>query len=450
MGDFIHTADTHLGYHQYHRSEREADFATAFTQVIDHAIDRDVDAVVHAGDLFHDSRPSTRTIQTALTQLRRLADANIEFLAVVGNHDGTYDAQWIDIFSELGLAIHLGTDPHTVAGTAFYGIDHIPESQRKTLSYDFTPHDAQHAVLVLHGLVAPLSPHGTWDADQLLGHSPIPFDAVLLGDDHAPRSERIDGTLFTYPGATERTAIDQRRSRVCNVLEIGTGPSPVWIEQIELDTRPHVFLELDLDEHEGEQRVRDALAAEDLTDAVVAVWIEGEGGEITPAALEEYGKQQGALVVRVRDLRELDYDLDAIDVSFADPDAAVQERLRATGLSVVAYEIEQKVRDLDGYPKSTLTERIETEVDDWLETAIDEFDQPADIDEPAANREEFAPPAQPTSDTATEEATTENAAPPDDPSTDQPPDEGEPPGPDESDPEIGAGSAQVSIDEYSS
>ena len=57
MTRILHTGDTHLGYQQYHRSERREDFRTAFEQVAADAVADDVDAVVHAGDLFHDRRP---------------------------------------------------------------------------------------------------------------------------------------------------------------------------------------------------------------------------------------------------------------------------------------------------------------------------------------------------------------------------------------------------------
>lgn len=388
MGDFIHTADTHLGYQQYHRPERTADFIDAFEQVIDAAITREVDAVVHAGDLFHDSRPSTATIQTALAGLRRLAEADIEFLAVVGNHDGTQDAQWIDIFSELGLATHLGSTPHIVADTAFYGLDYVPESRQNTLDFDFPAHDAEYAVFVLHGLVAPLSPHGTWDAEHLIGRSPVAFDAVLLGDDHAPRIERINGVVFTYPGSPERTAIDQTRDRVCNYIETGATAGDVWIDQVAIDARPHQYISITLAPEEGADRIKQALEKYDLSDAVVAVEITGDGRDITPAALEEYGKQQGALVVRVNDRRDLDTAHLDIDVSFADPDQAVKERLREMALSVPGYEIERLVRDLDGQPKSVLTDHVEARIDERIDDDIESFEKAAAIEssEPAASQ----------------------------------------------------------------
>lgn len=53
MVRLLHTSDTHLGYRQYHLDERRRDFAEAFAEVVSAGIQQDVDAVVHAGDLFH-------------------------------------------------------------------------------------------------------------------------------------------------------------------------------------------------------------------------------------------------------------------------------------------------------------------------------------------------------------------------------------------------------------
>ncbi|MDL0138757.1 metallophosphoesterase, partial [Halobacterium salinarum] len=53
MVRLLHTSDTHLGYRQYHLDERRQDFADAFAEVVSAGIQHDVDAVVHAGDLFH-------------------------------------------------------------------------------------------------------------------------------------------------------------------------------------------------------------------------------------------------------------------------------------------------------------------------------------------------------------------------------------------------------------
>lgn len=390
MDSYIHTADSHLGYRQYHRPEREQDFLDAFRQVIDAAIEHDVSGIIHAGDLFHDSRPSTRTIRSALEELRRVNQHGIEFGAVVGNHENTRDDQWIDIFSELGLATHLSNTPTVIGDTAFYGIDHVPPSKRDQVSLEFEPVDSEYAMLVTHGLFAPVSPYGTWDIRHLLAQCQIEFDAVLLGDDHTPRIDRVTDIPVTYPGSTERTATDQTADRVCNLITTNGKDDDVRIEPVHLDTRPHIFIQVDLAPGDGTGEIRCRLDQHDVTGAIVAVIVTGDGEDIVPASLEEYGKSQGALVVRVSDRRDTAIDDIDIDVTFADPDDAVQDRISTMDLSVVAYEIEQYVRDIDAYPKSNLTDRVETEISTRIDESPNEFDQEAEIEPPAATRESLA------------------------------------------------------------
>jgi len=90
---FIHFADTHLGYADYSKvdsatgmNRREQDFYEAWRRVIDAIVAEKPDFVVHAGDLFQSSRPNNRAIAVALEGVARLADANIPFVVVAGNH----------------------------------------------------------------------------------------------------------------------------------------------------------------------------------------------------------------------------------------------------------------------------------------------------------------------------------------------------------------------------
>src|SRR5713101_5859387 len=71
---FIHVADTHLGYEQYGVRERFNDFSRAFWDIMQDAVNREVDFVVIAGDLFN----------------KRAIDALTLIHAIEGNHDRSY------------------------------------------------------------------------------------------------------------------------------------------------------------------------------------------------------------------------------------------------------------------------------------------------------------------------------------------------------------------------
>lgn len=369
MTRVIHTGDTHIGYRQYHSPERRRDFLAAFEQVVDDAVEADVDAVIHAGDLFHNRRPELRDLLDTLAALRRLSSAGVPFLAVVGNHESTRDGQWLDLFERLGLAARLGSEPRVLGDTAFYGLDHVPRSRRDELDYDFGPHDAEHAALVGHGLFTPFA-HADWDTETVLEAASVEFDAMLLGDNHTADAAEVEGTWVTYCGSTERASAAERSARGYNLVTFGTDAGEaVDVRRRSLDTRPFVFVTVELGPDEGVERVREQVRQHDLDDAVVVVDIEGEGAPVTPASVEEFALDAGALVARVNDRRETESEHE-LAVSFADPDRAVERRVEELGLSEAALDIDEAVRGpvADSNVRETVRSRVAERVADDLGT----------------------------------------------------------------------------------
>ncbi|MEA1931290.1 MAG: DNA double-strand break repair protein Mre11 [Euryarchaeota archaeon] len=405
MTRVIHTGDTHIGYQQYHSAERRQDFLDAFEQVVDDAIEMDVAALVHAGDLFHDRRPELPDLLGTLNALRRLAGADIPFLAVVGNHESTRGGQWLDLFERLDLATRLGSEPVMVDSAAIYGLDHVPVSRREDLDYEFTPpsDDVTQSVLVSHGLFTPFA-HANWETETVLAESNIDFDAVLLGDNHEAGIEQVDETWVTYCGSTERASASERDGRGYNVVEFGDepGPSGVDIRQRSVKTRPFVFVSVDLAEGEGSSRVREQVRQYDLDEAVVSVEILGDGDPVTPASIEEFALDRGALVARVTDRREIETETE-LSVSFADPDAAVDEKIRELELSETALDIDETVRAsklADSNVREAVSQLVEHGVED---ESADPADDPVSDDQPEAESETAGD--KPTDEPANEPAT---------------------------------------------
>ena len=443
MTRVIHTGDTHIGYSQYHSPVRRQDFLDAFEAVVDDAVDGGVDAVVHAGDLFHDRRPELGDLMGTISVLRRLDDAGIPFLAVVGNHESTRGGQWLDLFERLGLATRLGDEPVVVGDTAFYGLDHVPVSRRDDLDYAFAGHDAEYAALVAHGLFEPFG-YADWDTETVLTESDVDFDAMLLGDNHTPDTAEVADTWVTYPGSTERASASEREGRGYNLVafdaDAAGGDDRVEIRRRALDTRPFVFVSVELREGEGESRVRERVREYDLAEAVVHVEITGEGDPVTPAAVEEFATDEGALIARVTDRREVDADGE-VDVSFADPEDAVRDRLDEMSLSTAARDVESAVRE-DTVPDANVRETVKRRVEERLDEEADlgAF-EPGETDGDAVEADAEAVEAD------------DDATAVDDDSDKSEPDEPEPgksdaadPGPDESttdDPEADSGPAEA-------
>ncbi|MFW6448494.1 MAG: metallophosphoesterase family protein, partial [Halobacteriota archaeon] len=341
------------------------------------------DAVVHAGDLFHDKRPDLRDLQGVVAALRDLQRAGIPFLGIVGNHERKRDGQWLDLLEDLGLATRLSTRPTAVDGVAVYGLDYATPHQRERATIAFEPAaDATAAVLVGHGIIEGL-PHGDWDLAGLLEASAVSFEAVLLGDYHEHVLERRDGTVVTYPGSTERASADEREPRGYNLITIDEAGEVQVSHRSLPETRPFVYLGVDLGPGEGEDRVRDRIAERDLEGAVVIVTLEGAGEGVTPATVEHHAREAGALVVRVRDRRDETHEDVTPGVEFADPDRAVRAALAETDVSRAAIELDDVVRDLS-IPDSRVRERVRQRIGELLEADPDALEHPATVEPPSA------------------------------------------------------------------
>lgn len=135
---FIHIADTHLGYEQYGVRERFNDFSRTFWDIIDDAINRKVDFMVIAGDLFNKRAIDALTLIHAIEGLRRLKEKNIPVVAIEGNHDRSYyrdGISWLQFLCHQGYLVLLAPrmrdgapvlsawEPHTMLGSHVDMID---------------------------------------------------------------------------------------------------------------------------------------------------------------------------------------------------------------------------------------------------------------------------------------------------------------------------------------
>ena len=116
---FAHLADVHLGNTQYGLSDRFDDFGRAWDDVIRQIIEREVDFVVLAGDLFEKRSVEPLALLQAQEGLRRLRQANIPVVAVEGNHDAVLyrdGFSWMEYLDRQGELVLLDPCPAGEAG----------------------------------------------------------------------------------------------------------------------------------------------------------------------------------------------------------------------------------------------------------------------------------------------------------------------------------------------
>lgn len=215
----VHLADLHLGFRQYHRltptgiNQREADVAHAFRRAIDQVIALAPDIVVIAGDVFHTVRPMNPAIIDAFSQFARLTSSLPEAIVVMvaGNHDrprATETGCILKLFTKLGINVVVDEPKRLPFPDRDLSILAVPDltGPRPDLSPDPT---ARHNVLVMHGEVEGMLPHGVGDrAAMEISRAALAasrWSYVALGHYHVHR--QIEDNAY-YSGSLEYTSTD--------------------------------------------------------------------------------------------------------------------------------------------------------------------------------------------------------------------------------------------------
>jgi DNA repair protein SbcD/Mre11 len=90
----LHFADLHLGVESYGRpdpatglSTRLLDFLRVFDEIVDYAINNDVDLVLFCGDAYKGREPTPTQQREFARRINRLASGGIAVFLLIGNHD---------------------------------------------------------------------------------------------------------------------------------------------------------------------------------------------------------------------------------------------------------------------------------------------------------------------------------------------------------------------------
>ena len=90
----LHFADLHIGMENYGRLDastgvngRVLDFLRRLDEMIDYGLEREVDLVLFSGDAFKTRNPNPTYQRAFARRVKRLADAGVPIVLLVGNHD---------------------------------------------------------------------------------------------------------------------------------------------------------------------------------------------------------------------------------------------------------------------------------------------------------------------------------------------------------------------------
>ena len=222
---FVHVADLHLGYAQYNLDVRREDFENAFKEVVDKTIELKTDFILIAGDLFHQARPSNVTLETTITNFRRLRDAGIPALAVDGGHDSAPNMVTGTILNPLDrarlihyLPRHEGASWHNES-CYVYGVPNFRTRSRTEEQLPIfleqnkpAPDPSRFNIFLFHmALELPYvtPPHIETEASP--EQIPNGFNYYAGGHVHQPSITKFKDGLLVYGGCTETVNYDDAR-----------------------------------------------------------------------------------------------------------------------------------------------------------------------------------------------------------------------------------------------
>ncbi len=319
MIKILHLSDIHMGSGFSHGrinpetglSTRLEDFVKTLSRCIDRALTDAVDMVIFGGDAFPDATPPPYVQEAFASQFRRLVDANIPTVLLVGNHDQHSQGQGgasLCIYRTLGVKGFVVGDTLTThriqTRNGVVQVMTLPWLTRSTL---MTRQDTDNLSLsevnqllterlrvVLEGEVRRLDPdvptvllahlmadNATLGAERFLAVGkgftlPLSlltrpcFDYVGLGHVHKHQNlNKSNDPPVIYPGSIERVDFsEEKEDKGYVMIELERGNAQ-W-EFCRLDVRTFRTIEVDVSKAEDPQGViMKAIAKHEIEDAVV-------------------------------------------------------------------------------------------------------------------------------------------------------------------------------------
>jgi DNA repair protein SbcD/Mre11 len=319
MIKILHLSDIHMGSGFSHGkinpetglNTRLEDFVKSLSQCIDRAINEPVDLVLFGGDAFPDATPPPYVEEAFASQFRRLADAKIPTVLLVGNHDQHsqgYGGASLSIYRTLAVpGFIVGDKPTTHRITTANGdiqVITLPWLTRSTLLTRPETEGLSLAEIndllikriqpVLEGEIRRLDPQLP---TILLGHLMVDraklgaerflavgkgftiplelltrpeFDYVALGHVHKHQNlNKSNQPPVIYPGSIERVDFGEEKEEKGYVtIELEKGK--VEWKFCPLAVRPFYTIELDVSTKKDPQKeILGAIAKHKTQDAVV-------------------------------------------------------------------------------------------------------------------------------------------------------------------------------------
>jgi len=316
----LHFADLHLGVENYGRidpatglSTRLMDFLRSYDQVVDYALENDINLVVFSGDAYKTRDPNPTYQREFARRIRRLSTAGIPTVLVAGNHDtpsAVGRAIAVEIFATLEVEnVYVAKKPEVIAIETkdgpvqvvalpwitrsallardeyknknleeinqlildkviniFEGPDGLISQLDRTVPTILAAHatvqgaayGSERSVMLGQELILPPS----------LARNPA-FDYVALGHIHK-HQVLYEQPPVIYSGSIERIDFgEEREDKGFIMAEVERGRAS-W-QFVKTDARPFVTIEVDVQSDDPTTEILKAIATRNIEDAVVRI-----------------------------------------------------------------------------------------------------------------------------------------------------------------------------------
>ena len=319
----LHFADLHIGMENYGRMDPEsglnrrvADFLERLDTVVEYAIEHEADAVLFAGDAFRTRSPNPTHQREFAHRIRRLSQAEIPTVLLVGNHDVPVmeqRASSIEIFATLNVPyVTVAARPDLLRIETRHGLLQLvtipyPVRQRLLTREQFRKMRqealdravSEAVVSLIEGFAAQLDPQtpavlaghfsvdtAHWGSERniMIGRDvAIPvsaltdttWDYVALGHIHQHQDLNAGNMPpVVYAGSLERVDFgEEKQPKGFCWVEVQRGLT-TW-RYVEVPARPFITIRVDV-RHEARplRAIERAIAGQDLTGAVARLVVE--------------------------------------------------------------------------------------------------------------------------------------------------------------------------------
>lgn len=315
MVRFAHISDVHLGGWKQ-QPMQDLNFQS-FKKTIDMCIQKKVDFVLFAGDLFDSAYPPIEVLKETFAEFKKLKEAKIPCFIIAGSHDYSVSGKtFLDVLEKAGFCKNVDDfeekedsivlNPVIHEGVALYGYPGKKSSLeiRDLRKLEFQDSPGMFKIFMLHTTIDKAK--GTLPIDA------IETDLLPKADYYALGHLHIDFQYekFVYPGPIFPNNFQELEDLKYGSFYIVDTQSEKPLEKIQIKLKEVELLEIEIQNALlATEKIIQELDKRDLEDKIVLLRLRGEleqgrNADIKYQQIEEFAKQKKAYFV-LRNTHEL-------------------------------------------------------------------------------------------------------------------------------------------------